>query len=125
MSNFDSLTATKVSDETSLTIFQITKEDIQIRFYEERDGVLIWEDYGEFQPAQVHKQVAICFKPPRYHNSELSDSVKVLVQLKRPSDGATSEPVPFEYLPVLDRKRKRPKFDSLLNFTQDLVLGGE
>ncbi|XP_044760529.1 embryonic polarity protein dorsal-like isoform X2 [Coccinella septempunctata] len=112
-------------DRTEIILLceKITKEDIQIRYYEERDGLLVWEDYGEFQPAQVHKQVAICFKPPRYHNTEITDPVKVLVQLKRPSDGATSESVPFEFLPVIDRKRKRPKFDSLLNLTQDLMLG--
>lgn len=106
---------------------KITKEDIQIRFYEERDGMLIWEDFGEFQPAQVHKQVAICFKPPRYHNSEISDPTKVFIQLRRPSDGATSEPIPFQFLPILpviDKKRKRAKLDSLLNLTNEMALGG-
>jgi len=37
---------------------KIAKEDIQVRFFEERDGQLCWEGYGDFQPTHVHKQVS-------------------------------------------------------------------
>uniref|UniRef100_A0A8D8IJI5 Embryonic polarity protein dorsal n=1 Tax=Culex pipiens TaxID=7175 RepID=A0A8D8IJI5_CULPI len=95
---------------------KVTKEDISVRFYEERDGRIVWEDVGEFQHNNVHKQVAICFRTPRYHTLETSQPVMVNIQLRRPSDGATSEPLPFELLPLdatgLSQKRKRPKFNS-------------
>ncbi|KAL3274664.1 hypothetical protein HHI36_016044 [Cryptolaemus montrouzieri] len=99
---------------------KITKEDIQIRFYEEKEGIVVWEGLGEFQPSQVHKQVAISFKPPQYHNAEVTEAVKVFIQLRRPSDGATSESLPFEFLPVPSLKRKRPKFDSVLSLNQGI-----
>lgn len=36
---------------------KVAKEDIQIRFFEEKDGRVTWEGFGDFQPSQVHKQV--------------------------------------------------------------------
>lgn len=41
-------------------------EDIQIYFYEEQNELIVWEGYGEFTSGQVHKQVAIWFKTPKY-----------------------------------------------------------
>lgn len=41
-------------------------DDIQIRFFEEKDGVCNWEGYADFQPSDVHKQVAINFRTPKY-----------------------------------------------------------
>lgn len=78
----------------------MAKEDIQVRFFEEKDNQVTWEGFGDFQPSQVHKQVAISFRPPRYHTLEVTEPVRVFIQLRRPSDGATSEPLPFEYLPL-------------------------
>ncbi|KAF5302274.1 hypothetical protein FQA39_LY10313 [Lamprigera yunnana] len=95
---------------------KVAKEDIQIRFYEEKDGQVVWEGFGDFQPSQVHKQTAIWFRPPRYKTLDISEPVKVLVQLRRPSDGATSEPYHFELLPLDSEpgmlKRKRQKFEN-------------
>lgn len=48
-------------------------EDIQVRFYEEKDGLLEWEGYGDFQASDVHKQVAISFKTPRYKSLEVRE----------------------------------------------------
>jgi c-Rel proto-oncogene protein len=87
-------------NEIILLCEKVAKEDIQVRFFEEKDGRVVWEGYGDFQPSQVHKQTAICFKAPRYHTLDITEPVKVFVQLKRPSDGATSEPLPFELLPL-------------------------
>ena len=37
-----------------------------MRFFELTDGLISWEALGDFQPSDVHKQVAIAFKTPRY-----------------------------------------------------------
>lgn len=85
-------------------------EDIQIRFYEEKDNQIVWEGFGEFQPSHVHKQVAISFRTPRYKTLEVESSVRVNIQLRRLSDGATSEPRAFELYPL---DSGRPGFWSL------------
>lgn len=99
--------------EIILLCEKVAKEDISVRLYEERDGQLVWEGYGDFTPTQVHKQVAIAFRTPKYRNLEVEYPVQVLIQLKRPSDGATSESLPFQLTPldsdpgVLKRKRQK------------------
>ncbi|XP_055588634.1 embryonic polarity protein dorsal isoform X2 [Uranotaenia lowii] len=92
--------------EIILLCEKVAKEDISVRFYEEQHGQIVWEDVGEFQHTNVHKQVAICFRTPRYRSIEVDRSVMVNIQLRRPSDGATSEPLAFELLP-LDSGRRR------------------
>jgi len=79
---------------------KITKDDIQVRFFEEQNGHLIWEGFGDFQPSDVHKQYGICFRTPRYKNIEIEQPVQVQLQLKRPSDGAVSESRSFEFIPL-------------------------
>ncbi|XP_058456415.1 embryonic polarity protein dorsal-like [Malaya genurostris] len=100
--------------EIILLCEKVAKEDISVRFYEEQHGKILWMDTGEFQHNNVHKQVAICFRTPRYRTLEVDQSVMVNIQLRRPSDGATSEPLPFELIPVdtLSQKRKRQKISS-------------
>ncbi|KAJ8913954.1 hypothetical protein NQ315_015192 [Exocentrus adspersus] len=91
---------------------KVAKEDIQVRFYEEKGD---WEAFADFQPSQVHKQHAIWFRTPRYKTLDVTEPVKVFIQLRRPSDGAASEPLPFELLPLDSEpgilKRKRQKID--------------
>ena len=58
-----------------------------------------WEGYGSFGPADVHRQYAIVFKTPEYRDPDIQKSVSVQVQLKRLSDGETSDPKPFTYYP--------------------------
>lgn len=41
----------------------------------------------------------------RYKTLDVNQPVKCFVQLRRPSDGATSEPLPFEYLPLDSGRR--------------------
>ncbi|GAB1867850.1 Embryonic polarity protein dorsal [Camponotus japonicus] len=89
---------------------KVAKEDIQVRFFEERDGQLLWEGYGDFQPTHVHKQTAIAFRTPSYRTQQVEQPVQVYIQLRRPSDGATSEPLPFQMLPL---GTGRPAFWSL------------
>lgn len=45
-------------------------------------------------------QTAIRFKTSSYHTQEIEEPVSVQIQLKRPSDGALSEPLPFLMLPL-------------------------
>ena len=100
---------------------KVTKDDIEVRFYQEIDGQLIWEGFGEFQPSDVHKQYGICFRTPRYVNLETEVNTSVYIQLRRPSDGAVSDPRPFELTPIAPRwAAKRMKtnyalFHSILN----------
>lgn len=47
-------------------------EDIHVRFYEVKDGMIEWEAFGDFQASDVHKQVAISFKTPRYKTLEVN-----------------------------------------------------
>lgn len=105
--------------EIILLCEKVAKEDIQIHFYEEQDGNVVWEGFGDFQPTHVHKQVAISFRTPRYKSLEVEAPVKVHIQLRRPSDGATSETLPFEYLPLDSDpnvlKRKRHKYGGETN----------
>ncbi|XP_076296669.1 dorsal isoform X1 [Lasioglossum baleicum] len=89
---------------------KVAKEDIQVRFFEEKDGQMVWEGFGDFQPADVHKQTAITFKTPTYRGQKVDQPVQVYIQLKRPSDGATSESLPFQMLPL---DTGRPAFWSL------------
>ncbi|XP_019540833.3 embryonic polarity protein dorsal isoform X5 [Aedes albopictus] len=95
--------------EIILLCEKVAKEDIAVRFYEEQHGNIVWEEYGEFQHTNVHKQVAICFRTPRYRTLDVEHHVMVNIQLKRPSDGATSEPLPFELTPLDSAKRKKRK----------------
>ena len=55
----------------------MAKEDISIRFYEEINGQIVWEALGDFQHANVHKQVAIAFKTPAYRSITVEHSVSV------------------------------------------------
>lgn len=81
----------------------MAKEDIAILFYEDVNGG--WEGHAEFSHSQVHKQVAISFRTPRFRSIEITDPVRVKIQLRRPSDGATSEPLDFEMLPLNEGRR--------------------
>ncbi|XP_018577945.1 embryonic polarity protein dorsal-like [Anoplophora glabripennis] len=99
---------------------KVTKEDISVRFYENEGE---WEAY--VKPIRVHKQHAICFKPPKYRDLDVKEPVRVFIQLYRPSDGATSKPLPFELLPlesepgVLKRKRQKME-DPILKSLQNV-----
>ncbi|XP_037712358.1 embryonic polarity protein dorsal isoform X1 [Drosophila subpulchrella] len=111
---------------------KIAKDDIEVRFYEtDRDGRETWFANAEFLPTDVFKQMAITFKTPRYRNTEITQSVNVELKLVRPSDGATSAPMQFEYYPNpgtvtfarLQRKLKRRQ--ELDVFQQILSLDSE
>lgn len=109
----------KGGDEIFLLCDKVQKEDIEVRFFQDS-----WEGKGTFSQADVHRQVAIVFRTPPYRDTNLSEPIRVKMQLRRPSDREVSEPMDFQYLPVdpdeyrLSEKRKRT--DSMF---QSLKLG--
>ncbi|MCJ8749030.1 hypothetical protein PDJAM_G00171490 [Pangasius djambal] len=106
-------------DEIFLLCDKVQKEDIEVRFF--RDS---WESKGSFSQADVHRQVAIVFRTPPYCDTNLTEPVRVKMQLRRPSDREVSEPMDFQYLPAdpdeyrLMEKRKRTE-----GMLQNLKLG--
>ncbi|KAG9338182.1 hypothetical protein JZ751_026932 [Albula glossodonta] len=70
-------------------------EDIEVRFFLDS-----WEGKGTFSQADVHRQVAIVFRTPPYSDPNITQPVRVRMQLRRPSDREVSEPVDFQYLPA-------------------------
>jgi hypothetical protein len=99
--------------EIILLCDRVTKDDVQVRFYEEHQGQLVWEGYADFQPNDVHKQVAISFRSPKYFDESLHHPVLINIQLRRPSDGHVSESRPFQLTPrsedTIGMSRKRQK----------------
>lgn len=77
-----------------LPIFCSLAEDIEVRFFQDS-----WEGKGIFSQADVHRQVAIVFRAPPYRDTNLSEPIRVKMQLRRPSDREVSEPMDFQYLP--------------------------
>uniref|UniRef100_A0A0K8VSJ7 Embryonic polarity protein dorsal n=1 Tax=Bactrocera latifrons TaxID=174628 RepID=A0A0K8VSJ7_BACLA len=86
---------------------KVAKEDIAVRFFEEKNGAVVWQAYGEFEPSSVHKQTAIRLRTPQYHKTDIEQPVMVFVQLQRPSDGAVGEPWKFKYEPVKKSRLRR------------------
>lgn len=49
--------------------------------------------------------MAISFRTPRYKAIDITEPVRVKIQLRRPSDGATSDPLDFEMHPLNEGRR--------------------
>ncbi|XP_067852430.1 nuclear factor NF-kappa-B p105 subunit-like isoform X2 [Heptranchias perlo] len=96
-------------DEVFLLCDKVQKDDIQVRFYQEDESGHIWEAFGKFGAADVHRQFAIVFKTPKYFDIHITKPVSVFVQLRRRSDGETSEPKPFIYYPHTQDKEQIQK----------------
>jgi len=79
---------------------KVSKEDIKVRFYDYHG----WEEWADFGAGDVHKQYAISFKVPRYQNVNITEPVKVCVELVKPSDDTRSEEEEFYFTPVIDGK---------------------
>ncbi|TMW48950.1 hypothetical protein DOY81_005975 [Sarcophaga bullata] len=108
-------------DKIILLCEKVPKDDIKVRFFEIRNNELYWEGFGEFQQTDVHKQAAITFKTPRYINPDVNHKVQVYIQLYRPSDGETSEALPFEYYPD-PGMRLFPRIQRKLKRRQDMEI---
>uniref|UniRef100_A0A182P376 RHD domain-containing protein n=1 Tax=Anopheles epiroticus TaxID=199890 RepID=A0A182P376_9DIPT len=92
--------------EIILLCEKVVKEDIKVRFFEKKGNVTVWENYAEFSHTDVHKQVAICFRTPPYKSIDISEPVRVYVQLERQSDNTYSDARDFQFIP-LDSGRRR------------------
>ncbi|XP_008317791.2 transcription factor p65 [Cynoglossus semilaevis] len=109
----------KGGDEIFLLCDKVQKEDIEVRFFKDS-----WEGKGTFSQADVHRQVAIVFRTPPYHDTNLKEPVKVQMQLRRPSDREVSEPMEFQYVPVeQDEYRLCQKRKCTGDMFQSLKLG--
>ncbi|KAK3091585.1 hypothetical protein FSP39_020963 [Pinctada imbricata] len=102
-------------EEVFLLCEKVQKDDIAVRFVEQDDdGNISWESFGNFGPFDVHRQYAIVFKTPAYHNQRISRPVNVTIMLQRKSDQETSDPKSFTYYPQtfdkeeIEKKRKKP-----------------
>ncbi|XP_022815075.1 dorsal-related immunity factor Dif isoform X2 [Spodoptera litura] len=96
---------------------KVTREDIEVVFYQEEDGIVVWEEIAI--RILVHKQVAIAFETPAYKYPNTTDHVNVYFQLKRLSDNARSNSLPFEYYPdfsEMNIKKRKMVNDSLRNY---------
>lgn len=48
--------------EMILLCEKVIKNDIQVRFFEKKDGQVVWEGFGDFEPNNLYKQVCTIFK---------------------------------------------------------------
>lgn len=88
-------------------------DNIKVKFYEtDESGNVHWEDFGVFNEADVHHQYGIVLKTPPYKKMTIDEPVVVNVQLFRPSDGSTSEPLEFRYKPNIQAGVKRRRSNS-------------
>merc|ERR1712072_740974 len=99
---------------------KVSKEDIKVRFYDYNG----WEEWADFGAADVHKQYAISFKVPRYQNINISEPVKVCVELVKPSDDTRSEEEEFFFTPVSDKMCGPPLLEAKMEATPKFVHNG-
>ncbi|XP_046473590.1 embryonic polarity protein dorsal-like [Neodiprion pinetum] len=89
---------------------KVPKEDVQVRFFEKQTG---WKCQATIK--NIHRQVAISFTAPPYHNFDVNDSVPVFVELFRPSNGDISNAFPFVFHPKKSgtklRREKKYTYD--------------
>ncbi|XP_015123850.1 nuclear factor NF-kappa-B p100 subunit isoform X2 [Diachasma alloeum] len=102
------------NEEVFLLVEKVGKKNIKIKFFEldEKDNE-IWTDYGKFSELDVHHQYAIVFRTPPYKDRDITEPKTVYIQLERPTDGDSSEPMQFTYKPMnnlLQRKRPRMSY---------------
>lgn len=81
----------------------VKQKDISIVFYEEdNDKNIVWRkelNYENSQTLRVHHQYAISFITPSYRDIDIFEPRNTFIQLYRPSDQASSESHPFEFIP--------------------------
>ncbi|XP_075974644.1 transcription factor p65-like isoform X2 [Anticarsia gemmatalis] len=92
---------------------KVTREDTVVVFFLEENNTVVWEETANL--ILVHKQVAIAFETPPFKDPHTSDHVTVRFQLKRVTDNARSNSLPFEYIPdYQDMRYKRKKVANIL-----------
>lgn len=107
----------EISDDTSpveggkkIMIFseKVDKNDIEVHFSYQAEDSKVIESKAIFAPTDVHKQYGIAFKTPPFHDLNITEPVLVSLQLFKPSDSSTSEPMDFYYTPSVFRETKPP-----------------
>ncbi|XP_066951196.1 nuclear factor NF-kappa-B p105 subunit-like isoform X4 [Macrobrachium rosenbergii] len=100
--------------EIWLLVEKVRRNNVQVKFFElDNNDREVWTAYGEFSDSDVHHQYAIVFRTPRYRFTNLNTAVRVKVQLERPTDRDTSEPLDFTYMPD-SLKRSRIHLETAL-----------
>ncbi|KAG0722007.1 Nuclear factor NF-kappa-B p110 subunit [Chionoecetes opilio] len=100
--------------EIWLLVEKVRRNNVHVKFFElDENDREVWKAYGEFADNDVHHQYAIVFRTPRYRFTNLNTSVRVKVQLERPTDKDTSEALDFTYLPD-SLKRSRNNLENTL-----------
>ncbi|XP_064457251.1 nuclear factor NF-kappa-B p110 subunit-like isoform X2 [Ornithodoros turicata] len=84
------------NDEVWILCEKVNKKDIQIRFFDMDES---WQANATFSESDVHYQVAIVFRTPCYRDTNIQEDVRVKFQLRRISDGETSDAIDFTYKP--------------------------
>ncbi|CAB0044847.1 unnamed protein product [Trichogramma brassicae] len=99
--------------EMCLLCKRLDRDDIKVVFFDDESG---WKSEARLSSPGVWNRCALLFKVPTYCDPGIEEPRQVTVQLRRPSDGAVSQAVPFTYRPAAPRtsgrKRKRdPVFE--------------
>lgn len=92
-----------VSGGAAIMLFcsKVKNGDVDIEFYEQTNGGdITWSSLVGRRNVYVHYQTGIRFKTPKYHNLAIERPVQTYMKLLRPSDGATSDPLPFQFYPT-------------------------
>eukprot|EP00092_Neocalanus_flemingeri_P025850 GFUD01028017.1.p1 GENE.GFUD01028017.1~~GFUD01028017.1.p1 ORF type:complete len:699 (+),score=220.26 GFUD01028017.1:91-2187(+) len=76
---------------------RVARDDIKVKFYDPDSN---WEEWGDFQASDVHKQYAISLKTPRYNDQNISETKRIFLELVKPSDDSRSDPQEFFFLPM-------------------------
>lgn len=108
--------------EMILLCEKVSRDDVKVRFFEESNGTVAWEDFGFFLPSQVHRQVAIPFRTPAYKRKDIKQPVEVFIQLTRPSDNCVSEAMPFQITPSWEEELLRRKRQRSMNSSSNTLL---
>lgn len=100
----------KGGDEIYIFVEKVNKNNIEIRFVEKSpSGEVLWMAKGLFTKNDVHHQYGIAFRTPQYKDPSTASDVKVHIELLRPSDGRTSNPIEFTYKADYVQKNKKRK----------------
>ncbi|XP_023942269.1 embryonic polarity protein dorsal isoform X7 [Bicyclus anynana] len=119
----------KGDTEVILLCERVTKEDVMVVFFQKEGERVVWE--ANANVLMVHRQYAVVFQTPPYRNPHEQSHVQVYLQLKRSSDNARSNAIPFEYIPnhqgadYLKHKRQKTLSSSLMHYEERLAYGGE
>ncbi|XP_032515342.1 embryonic polarity protein dorsal isoform X2 [Danaus plexippus] len=92
--------------EIILLCERVTREDISVVFFQKEGDNVVWEESAHI--VLVHRQYAIAFHTPPYRDQAETGHVQVYLQLKRISDNARSNAVPFEYIPEYQGTVRKP-----------------